>query len=79
MEQQPIFASDHLYLVAYLVCHGHSILRTSRTGRRVSFEFAETPELFANVAGFMADATVPARRFSFELLKLKSTLGWREK
>jgi hypothetical protein len=76
MEQQPIFASDHLYLVAFLVCLGHDILRTSRTGRRVSFEFLETPELCSDVASFMADATVPARRFSFEVLKLKRTLGW---
>ena len=70
------FASDHLYLVAFLVCHGHNILRTTCIGRRVSFEFVETPELCADVAGFMADATVPARRFSFEVLKLKRTLGW---
>jgi hypothetical protein len=79
MEQQPVFASDHLYLVAFLVCNGHRILRTSRNGRRLSFEFVETPELFADVARFMADATVPARRFSFEVLKLKRTLGWSAK
>ena len=72
--QESTFASDHLYVVAYLICAGHNIVGTSRHGERVSFEFPGTPELLADVARFMAGATVPARQFSFELLKLKRML-----
>jgi hypothetical protein len=37
----------------------------------VAFQFKDTAQLNADVAGFMAGATVPARQFSFEVLKLK--------
>ena len=70
-----IFSSQHLYLVAFLVCAGHGITDTVRNGRRVSFEFSQTPELLTDVAGFMSGASVPARQFSFELLKLKRMLN----
>jgi hypothetical protein len=70
-----IFSSQHLYLVAFLVCAGHGIADIVRNGRRVSFEFAQTPELLTDVAGFMSGASVPARQFSFELLKLKRMLN----
>ncbi len=46
----------------------------SRGERRVSFEFENTPKLSADVARFMGDAVVPARQFSFEVLKLKRML-----
>jgi hypothetical protein len=74
-KQQPTYASDHLYLVAFLTCTGHNIVRTRRHGHRVAFEFAETPELLADVARFMGGAAIPARQFSFEVLKLKRTLN----
>jgi hypothetical protein len=73
-EKQPHFATDHLYLTGFLVCSGHSIIGTSRNGPRISFEFQKTPELLADVARFMGGALVPARQFSFELLKLKRML-----
>jgi len=69
------FSSQHLYLVAFLVCAGHGITDAVRNGRRVSFEFAQTPELLTDVAGFMSGALIPARQFSFELLKLKRMLN----
>jgi hypothetical protein len=72
--KQPTFASDHLYLVCFLRCKGHEITGTVRNNNRVSFQFRNSPELSADVAGFMAGATIPARQFSFELLKLKRTL-----
>lgn len=69
------FSSQHLYFVAFLVCAGHGITDLVRNGRRVSFEFAQTPELLTDVAGFMSGALIPARQFSFELLKLKRMLN----
>jgi hypothetical protein len=69
------FSSQHLYLVAFLICAGHRAANVIRNGRRVSFEFAQTPELLTDVAGFMSGASVPARQFSFELLKLKRMLN----
>jgi hypothetical protein len=71
----PTFISDHLYLVAFLICGGHEINCMSRDGRRVSFGFLETHELLADVANFMSDAAVPVRRYTFELLKLKRMLN----
>lgn len=61
--------------MAFLVCAGHDITDLVRNGRRVSFEFAQTPELLTDVAGFMSGALIPARQFSFELLKLKRMLN----
>jgi hypothetical protein len=73
-EEPPLFTTDHLYLTGFLVCTGHSIVNTSRNGARVSFEFNKTPQLLADVAHFMSGALVPARQFSFELLKIKRML-----
>ncbi len=70
-EEQPVFATDHLYLAAFLVCSGQEIIGTSSAGGRVSFEFTQAPQLSIAVANFMSGALVPARQFSFELLKLK--------
>ena len=70
-----VFASEHLYLVAFLICAGHELANLIRKGRRVSFEFAQTPELLTDVAGFMSGALIPARQFSFQLLKLKRMLN----
>jgi hypothetical protein len=79
MEQlSHIFASDHIYVVAFLRCYGHNIVGTTRHGCRVSFEFRETPELNADIARFMSGGVVPARQFSFELLKIKSMLNGGE-
>jgi hypothetical protein len=75
VEEQRFFQSDHLYLVCFLICQGHEITGTVREGRRVSFQFHNSPELSGDVAGFMAGAVVPARKFCFELLKLKRTLN----
>ena len=71
IQDNPTYSTDHLYLAAYLTCSGHDIVGTSSAGSRVSFEFAQTPELSAEVANFMSGALVPARKFSFEVLKLK--------
>jgi hypothetical protein len=73
-EKLSVFASDHIYLVAFLICAGHEVSNVVRNGRRVSFEFAQTPEVLGDVAAFMSGASVPARRFSFEVLKLKRML-----
>ena len=73
-EKQPIFSSDHIYLCAYLTCSGHNIIGSSRNGARISFKFQETPDLLGDVARFMSGAAIPARQFSFEVLKLKRTI-----
>jgi hypothetical protein len=73
--EEETFASDHLYLCAYLVCCGHNVVGRSRNGWRVSFEFHKTPELLGAVGQFMAGGVIPARQFSFEVLKLKRTLN----
>jgi hypothetical protein len=73
-EEQSTYASDHLYLVCFLCCQGHEIIGTVCNGNRVFFQFQNSPKLSADIAGFMAGATVPARQFSFELLKIKRTL-----
>jgi len=65
------FPTDHLYLAAYLRCSGHEIVGTTCTRDRVSFIFHLTPALSADVAKFMSGAAIPARQFSFEVLKLK--------
>jgi hypothetical protein len=70
-EEQPAFATDHLYLAAFLVCSGQEIVGTSSVSGRVSFEFAQTPQLSIAVANFMSGALVPARSFAFQVLKLK--------
>jgi hypothetical protein len=70
-QQNPTFSTDHIYLCAFLLCIGHRIVAASHDGRRVAFEFRDTPQLDADVANFMAGASVPARQFSFEVLKLK--------
>jgi hypothetical protein len=71
---QAYFTTDHLYLTGFLICCGHNFASTSSTGRRISFEFQKTPELLADVARYMSGALVPARQFSFEILRLKRTI-----
>jgi len=73
-ETQPTFASDHIYLVAFLTCCGHSVVSTSRENGRIAFEFSKTQCLLSDVARFMSGAAIPARQFSFELLKIKRML-----
>ena len=68
------YLTDHLYLAAFLACSGHEVVGTTFVGSRVSFEFTQTPTLSADVASFMSGASVPARQFSFEVLKLKRLL-----
>lgn len=70
-QDNPAYLTDHLYLAAYLTCSGHEIVGTSSAGGRVSFEFTRTQQLSSDVANFMSGALVPARQFSFEVLKLK--------
>jgi hypothetical protein len=70
-QDNPAYLTDHLYLAAYLTCSGHEIVGTSSAGGRVSFQFAQSPELSTHVANFMSGALIPARKFSFEVLKLK--------
>ena len=73
------FNTDHLYLAGFLVCRGHAVTGTSssRTGR-VQFQFGDSEEVRSAVADFMADGQVPARQFSFEVLKLKKHLPKRQ-
>jgi hypothetical protein len=70
-QKNPAYLTDHLYLAAYLTCSGHEIIGTSSAGGRVSFEFTQTQQLSSAVASFMSGTLVPARKFSFEVLKLK--------
>jgi hypothetical protein len=65
------YCTDHLYLAAFLTCSGHAVVNTTRNGERISFVFLATAEVSAAVAGFMSGAVIPARKFSFEVLKLK--------
>jgi Domain of unknown function (DUF5659) len=65
------YRTDHLYLAAFLVCRGHSILATRTEDSRVHFVFAETSQLASDASSFMAGGSVGARQFSFEILKLK--------
>jgi hypothetical protein len=73
------YASDHLYLVGFLVCSGNRLVGTSSNGRRLSFVFEKTPTLLADVARFMGGASIPARQFSFEVLRLKRMIYEIEK
>jgi hypothetical protein len=73
-DEQLHFASDHIYLVSFLICCGHNFVSTSSNGSRISFEFSKTPTLLADVARYMSGALVPARQFSFEILRLKRTI-----
>jgi len=77
--KQTTYGTDHLYLTAFLCCLGHEITGTSSGTHRVSFEFLETPELLADVAGFMSGASICARQYSFEVLKLKRMLNGGKK
>ena len=70
-----VYSSDHLYLAAYLVCSGHDVVGTKIQGSRVSFIFQQSPELLVDIAGYLADGVIPARHFSFELLKLKKMIN----
>jgi hypothetical protein len=65
VEEHRYFRSDHIYLVAFLVCCGNKIIGRSQTGGRTAFVFEKTAELSADVAGFMAGSVVPARQFCF--------------
>jgi hypothetical protein len=65
------YRTDHLYLAAFLVCRGHSILTTRNDDHRVRFVFSESPRLASDAASFMSGGFVGARQFSFEILKLK--------
>ena len=76
-ETQLTFASDHIYLVAFLTCCGHNVVSTSRENGRIAFEFSKTQCLLSDVARFMSGAAIPARQFSFELLKIKRMLYGR--
>jgi hypothetical protein len=70
-QMTPTFSSDHLYVVAFLLCFGHQITSISRCGTRVAFHFTETTELTSDLARFMSGGSVPARQYAFEVLKLK--------
>jgi hypothetical protein len=73
-EEQSYFSTDHLYLTGFLICCGHNFVSTSSNGSRISFEFSKTPALLGDVARYMSGALVPARQFSFEILRLKRTI-----
>ena len=73
-DEQSVYSSDHLYLVAFLICGGQRLLHAERARGRTVFQFHKTPELQAAVADFMAGALIPARKFSFEILKLKRVI-----
>ena len=74
------FSTDHLYLAAFLVCHGHGVVRTvPGIANRIHFVFEDSPGLRSKAADFMAGGKVDARQFSFALLKLKKTLPRNQK
>jgi hypothetical protein len=60
-----VYSTDRLYVAAFVVCSGHDVVGT---------RMQQSPELLAAVASFLADGMIPARHFSFELLKLKRML-----
>jgi Domain of unknown function (DUF5659) len=77
-EQQTSYATDHLYLAAFLVCTGYRVIGTrADSHNRISFLFHASPELLSAAAQFLAGGQVDARQFSFELLKLKKLLPKR--
>ena len=67
-----LFRTDHLYVAAFLVCHGHPLVscQGSESGR-VNFLFVDSSETRSRVADFMAGGQVNARQFAFTLLRLK--------
>ena len=68
------YSTDHIYVAAYLVCRGHEVVGTRSNGSRLSFTFNNSAQLSSDVASFLAGGLIPARHFSFELLKLKRML-----
>ena len=49
-------------------------LEDKRRGELSTFLFQQTSKLSSDVAAFMGGAVIPARQFSFEILKLKRQL-----
>ncbi|MGB2890343.1 MAG: DUF5659 domain-containing protein [Candidatus Acidiferrales bacterium] len=76
-DEIPTYHTDHLYLAAYLSCSGHIMIGTTSHDGRVAFVFRHTPRLSAAVADFMSGAAIPARQFSFEVLRLKRLIPRR--
>jgi hypothetical protein len=72
---RPIYASDHIYLSAFICCQGHQLIGTKTDGDgRIRFLFGDSNELRSSIAEFMAGGRVEARQYSFTLLKLKKFL-----
>ena len=72
MNTGPTFDTDHLYLAAFLLCHGHELVAVvAGEGGRFRFGFPNTSGVRSSAGDFMAGGLVNARQFSFELLKLK--------
>jgi len=74
MPTNTLFETDHLYLAAFLVCHGHQLVRfqPGATGR-VDFQFTDSGATRSCVADFMAGGQVNARQFAFTLRRLKKS------
>jgi hypothetical protein len=68
----PRYGTTHLYLASFLMCRGLELLGTETDGtERIRFLFANSVEVRAAAADFLANGVVEAREFSFNLLKLK--------
>jgi Domain of unknown function (DUF5659) len=70
------FATDHLYLAAFLVCRGHSLVGTepNRNGR-INFIFRSSTEVRSAAGEFLSGGQVEARQFAFCVLQLKRELS----
>jgi hypothetical protein len=74
ISDRDVYVTDHIYVTAFLICSGHDVVDTRSEGTRVSFVFHNSAQLSADVASFLADGVIPARHFTFQLLKLKRML-----
>jgi hypothetical protein len=68
----PTFQTDHIYLAAFLICHGHELVSVLAGERGLfRFGFPDTSGVRSSAGEYMAGGLVDARQFAFELLKLK--------
>jgi hypothetical protein len=69
------FGTDHIYLAGFLTCRGYRVAGTeANSSGRIQFLFRDSMSVRSAVAEFMSGASVPARQFAFEILKLKRLL-----
>jgi hypothetical protein len=73
--REPNFQTDHIYLAAFLISHGHDLVEVvGGEGGRLRFGFEDSSCVRSCAGDFMSGGLVEARKFSFELLKLKKLI-----